>query len=137
MKPKQDSLFDNMINVLPVYVLIFALLIIPMLIPYSYFPVSKFYSEMTAVVLSSLIGIFAIIRAKRVEISSVGIATLLFGLFLVFQIVVIKIRIPGINLAIASEFLAATASYRCLLGNCHININSSFFWFIAIYWASC
>ncbi len=105
---KQENIFDTLMYSVPIYVLIFALFVIPLLIPYSYFPVSKFFSEMLAVVLSSIIGILSILRAKRIAISSVGIACGLFGIFLVLQIFVLPIRLPGINIAIASEFFAAT-----------------------------
>jgi O-antigen ligase len=108
MNLKHESIFEKMIDAALIYTAIAALFILPLLIPYSYFPVSKFYSEILAVGLSSLIGVLSIIRAKRIEISSIGIATASFCVLLVLQIFVLPIRLPGINIAVASEFLAAT-----------------------------
>jgi len=101
------NLVPNLLDKI-IYLGIFALFIVPFLIPYSYFPVSKFYSEIIAVILSSLIGIFAIYRVERIEISSTGLATLIFGIFLILQIFLVHIRYPGVNLYVALEFFVAT-----------------------------
>ncbi|MFN8771161.1 MAG: Wzy polymerase domain-containing protein [Neisseriaceae bacterium] len=107
MANRQENIFDTLLNVGPVYILVFLLFIIPLLIPYSYYPVSKFSSEALAGIFGAAIGFFSIIRAKRVEISSISIAVILFGLFLLIQPLLIPIRLPGINMAIASWFWAA------------------------------
>lgn len=86
---------------------IFALFIIPFMIPYSYFPVSKFYSEILTLILALLLGLLSIYKAKNLSISSAGIACFLFMFFLLLQIVVIPIRFPGVNIAIAIEFAIA------------------------------
>lgn len=83
---------------------IYALFIIPFLIPYSYFPVSKFYAEISALSISLIIMVLSVFKAKRLSIASAGIACLLFAGFLLLQILVIPIRIPGINIAVAVEF---------------------------------
>ena len=49
---------------------IYALFIVPFLIPYSYFPVSKFYSEASAMLFSLIIGVLAIYRAPKIGIYS-------------------------------------------------------------------
>ncbi|MBY0380260.1 MAG: O-antigen ligase family protein [Burkholderiales bacterium] len=107
MKRNQENIFEAWLNVGPVYILVFLLFIIPMLIPYSYYPVSKFSSEVLAGILGASIGFFVILRAKRIDISSVTIAIILFGVFLLAQPLLIPIRLPGINMAIASWFWAA------------------------------
>jgi O-antigen ligase len=90
-----------------IYLSIFALFIVPFLIPYSYFPVSKFYSEISALAIAGFIGLVAIIRTKQIGVSSAGLACLGFALFLFSQIWLIPIRFPGVNIAIALEFLVA------------------------------
>lgn len=90
-----------------IHLSIFALFIVPFLIPYSYFPVSKFYSEISALAIASFIGLVAIIRTKQIGVSSAGLACLGFALFLFFQIWLVPIRFPGVNIAIALEFLVA------------------------------
>lgn len=108
MKYRQEKMFDSILNVGPIYALVFLLFIIPLLIPYSYYPVSKFSSEVLAGVFGASMGLFSIVRAKRIELSSIAIATTLFGLFLLIQPLVIPIRLPGINITIACWFWAAT-----------------------------
>ncbi len=80
-----------------------ALFILPFMIPYSYFPVSKFYSEMITLILALLVGVLCIYKAPRLSISSAGIASFLFALFLLLQIGVLPIRFPGINIFVAIE----------------------------------
>lgn len=108
MRHKQDNFFDSILSVGPIYVLVFLLFIVPLLIPYSYYPVSKFSSEVLAGIFGAAIGFFAILKADRIQISSISIATTLFGLFLLLQPLLIPIRLPGINIVIASWFWAAT-----------------------------
>lgn len=86
---------------------IYALFIVPFLIPYSYFPVSKFYSEMMTLVIALAIATLAIYKSKQLNISSAGIACFAFVLFLFLQVLVLPIRFPGINTAIAIEFAIA------------------------------
>ncbi len=97
-----NKLIDKLIGLF-----IYALFIVPFLIPYSYFPVSKFYSEASAMLFSLVIGILAIYRAPKIGISSAGISCGLFVIFLFLQILVIPIRLPGINLDVAMEFVVA------------------------------
>lgn len=100
---KKRNIFDIVIAVL-----VFMLFLIPLAIPFSYFPLSKFYSEVAALFLALLIGTLMILKSNRVSISSVGIGAILFALFLILQIVLVDIRFPGINLAISCEFIVAT-----------------------------
>jgi O-antigen ligase len=104
MHHKRDKALDSSI-----VISIFALFTIPFLITLNFFPISKFYSEMSALVLSGLIAVLTIYRAKRICISHVSIACALFAMFLVLQIFVVAIRLPGINLIIALEFLVGLA----------------------------
>ena len=97
-----NKLIDRLISIS-----IFALFIIPFLIPYSYFPVSKFYSELSAMVISFIIGILAIYKSPKIGISSAGISCAAFVIFLLLQVMVIPIRLPGINLDVAMEFVIA------------------------------
>ncbi len=46
-------------------------------------------------------------KAKILSISSAGIASFAFMLFLLLQVIVIPIRFPGVNIAIAIEFAIA------------------------------
>lgn len=87
-----------------IYFSIFALFIVPLLVPYSYFPVSKFYSEVLVLIIAATFSLFSIYRVDKLSVSSVGIATILFAIFLVLQIWIVDIRFPGINLVIALEF---------------------------------
>lgn len=91
-----------------IYVTIFAFFLLPLSIPYSYFPLSKFYSEVMVLILALILGLLMLTRSKVIAISSCGIASTLFALFLILQIVLIQIRFPGINLAVALEFIIAT-----------------------------
>lgn len=91
-----------------IYITIFAFFLLPLAIPYSYFPLSKFYSEVIVLSLALLLGLLMLTRSKVIAISSVGIASILFALFLILQIVLINIRFPGINLVVALEFIIAT-----------------------------
>ena len=100
---KRTNPLDNAVDKL-ISVFIYALFIIPFLIPYSYFPVSKFYAEMLSLVFALCIGVLAIYRAPRISISSAGISCAAFALFLLLQVMVIPIRFPGVNVAIAIEF---------------------------------
>ncbi|MBP9742702.1 MAG: O-antigen ligase family protein [Burkholderiales bacterium] len=86
---------------------IYALFIVPFLIPYSYFPVSKFYSEILTLIIAMAIMVLAVFRVERINIASVGIASFLFMCLLLLQIILLNIRIPGINIAIAIEFMVA------------------------------
>lgn len=87
---------------------VFVLFVIPFLIPYSYMPVSKFYSEMFSLIFASFIGLIGVYRANKIHISTVGIASLIFGIFLLLQILFVNIRFPGINIVAAIEFFIAT-----------------------------
>ncbi len=91
-----------------IYYLIASLFIIPLLIPFSYFPVSKFYSELAAVVIANCIGIMVIINTKTIRFSVITIACGLFAIFLLLQPLFIPIRLPGINIFVAIEFITAT-----------------------------
>ncbi|HMT02839.1 MAG TPA: Wzy polymerase domain-containing protein [Burkholderiales bacterium] len=83
---------------------IFSLFIVPLLVPYSYFPVSKFYSEILVLIIAAVFSLFTFYRVSQLSVSSTGIASILFTIFLILQIGVINIRIPGVNLAVALEF---------------------------------
>jgi len=108
MKHKQEAFFDWLLSVGPVYSLIFLLFIVPLLIPYSYYPVTKFSSEVLAGLFGSAIGFFVVLRNKRIEIPSIAIASMLFAGFLLLQPLLVPIRLPGINMVIACWFWAAT-----------------------------
>ena len=84
---------------------IFGLFIIPLLIPYSYFPVVKFYSEIVALVIAAVTTLLVSYKVERISISSAGIAALLFALLLLLQIGVVDIHFPGVNIVIAIELL--------------------------------
>ena len=106
------KLFDVLVAAL-----IFSLFIIPFVIISSYFPVSKFYSELSAMILAVLLGVVLICRAKTINITPVAIACFVFALFLLVQIMFVDIRFPGINIAMAIEF--------ALIGVFSIGISSS------------
>lgn len=97
-------------NILDITIIIsvFMLFLIPLAIPFSYFPLSKFYSEIAALFLALLMGTLMVFKSPRISISSVGIASILFATFLILQLLVIKIRFVGINLAVCCEFIIAT-----------------------------
>lgn len=101
-----ENITNNIIDKL-IGLFIYALFIVPFLIPYSYFPVSKFYSEMSTLVFAMIIAVLCIYKAPKISISSAGIACIAFGMFLLLQIIVLPIRFPGINLAISMEFAVA------------------------------
>lgn len=84
---------------------IFVLFAGPFLTPFSYFPVSKFYSEMLTLVMSFLIGTLMLYRAQRVLVGPAAVACGLFILFLILQIPVLHVAVPGVNLFVALEFV--------------------------------
>lgn len=84
---------------------IFGIFIIPFLTPYSYFPLSKFFSESSVLILALALGVLGIIRSKKIAISNAGIAALLFGVFLLLQPLFIPIRLPGVNMFVALQVL--------------------------------
>ena len=94
-----DKLFDVVVAAL-----IFSLFIIPFFIISSYFPVSKFYSEISAMLLAVLLGVVLICRAKTISITPAAIACFAFAIFLLVQIIFVTIRFPGINISMAIEF---------------------------------
>ncbi len=94
-----DKLFDVVVAAL-----IFSLFIIPFFIIASYFPVSKFYSEISAMLLAVLLGVVLICRAKTISITPAAIACFAFAIFLLVQIIFVTIRFPGINISMAIEF---------------------------------
>jgi O-antigen ligase len=108
MKHKQELFFDWLLKVGPIYALVMLLFIVPMLIPYSYYPVSKFSSEVLAGIFGSAIGFCVVLKNKRIEIPSIAIAAVLFGIFLLLQPLLIPIRLPGINMVVACWFWAAS-----------------------------
>lgn len=121
-----------------IHTMIFAFFLIPLAIPYSYFPLSKFYSEVVVLGLALILGMLMIFRGKSIAISSVGVASILFSLFLILQIFFIHIRFPGINLAIACEFIIATilsigvVSYIDGLENIHKKLTLIVMWAVLI-----
>ncbi|MCE3268243.1 MAG: hypothetical protein K0R49_495 [Burkholderiales bacterium] len=88
-----------------IFLSLIALFTAPFLIPYSYFPITKFYSELLALCLSCLVALLLILRAKQIAISNAGIACGLFIIFLIIQIWVVNVHFSGINIDIAIEFL--------------------------------
>lgn len=86
-----------------------ALFTAPFLIPFSYFPLTKFYSELLAICLASVSALLMILRAKQISIGNAGIACGLFIVFLVIQIWVVNVHFSGININIAIEFLIGMA----------------------------
>ena len=101
-----DSIANKLADKL-IGLFIYALFIVPFLIPHGYFPVSKFYAETSAMLFSLIIGILAIYRAPKIGISSAGISCGIFVIFLFLQVLVIPIRLPGINFNVAMEFVVA------------------------------
>jgi O-antigen ligase len=80
---------------------------LPFLITYSYYPVGKFHAEFLSLVLGIAFSMFAILRAERISISNVGIACILFIIFLFIQMATLNLNYPGIHLVIIIEALAA------------------------------
>ena len=109
-----DKLFDMVVAAL-----VFSLFVIPFLIISSYFPVSKFYSEISAMFLAVLLGVVLICRSKTINISPVAIACFVFAVFLLVQVFFVRIRFPGVNISMAIEFI--------FLGVFSIGISSSIF----------
>ena len=99
-----QSLTDKVLDKL-IWIGFFALFIVPFLSPGSYPPVSKIYSEGFSLIIALAIGMLAIFKTKDVSISHGGIAAILFALFLLLQVLVIPIRIPGINFVVAIEMM--------------------------------
>src|SRR5579863_2159707 len=98
------KIFDKLI-----FLSLIALFTAPFLIPYSYFPVTKFYSELLTLCLAALAAVLMIFRAQRIAISNAGIACSLFIVFLMVQIFAINVHFSGINIDIAVEFLIGMA----------------------------
>src|SRR6185437_2462418 len=96
----QRKIFDKLI-----FLSLIALFTAPFLIPYSYFPVTKFYSELLTLCLAAFTAVLMIFRAGRIAISNAGIACGLFVIFLIVQIFVVNVHFSGININIAIEFL--------------------------------
>lgn len=92
-----------------IFLSLVALFTVPFLIPYSYFPVSKFYSEMITLVAGSFAALLMILRSRNIAISHVGIASALFIVFLLIQIPVVGVRFPGVSIAVAIEFVIGLA----------------------------
>ncbi len=86
-----------------------ALFTIPFLVPFSYFPVTKFYSELLALCFASFSAILMIFRSKQISISHAGIACALFIIFLLLQISIVNVYFSGINIDIAIEVLIGLA----------------------------
>ncbi len=99
---------DNILEQL-IYIMIFALFNVPFLLPNSYYPEGKFYQELFAIFGSTFICIVSVYRSHRVSISSAGIATFLFGIFLLFQVALGYIRIPSVSIDTSIELFAVTA----------------------------
>lgn len=81
------------------------ILVLPSLITSTYYPVIRFYPELIALTFSGFIGLIAVYKMEYLRVSSVAIAAFLFIQFIVLQIFVAHVRIPGINLVVAIEFL--------------------------------
>ncbi|MCC2625515.1 MAG: hypothetical protein K0R14_1388 [Burkholderiales bacterium] len=92
-----------------IFLSLIALFTVPFLVPYSYFPVTKFYSELLALCLASLSAILMIFRKEQISISNVGIACALFIVFLLLQIPIVNVYFSGINIDVAIEVLIGLA----------------------------
>jgi O-antigen ligase len=87
------------------FILFLLLFTVPFLSPGSYFPVGKFYAEGFSLIIALGIGVFFIVQSESIKISSSTIACVLFAAFLILQVVVLTIRIPGINYLVALEVM--------------------------------
>lgn len=88
-----------------IFLSLVALFTAPFLLPYSYFPVTKFYSEILALGIAGVAALLMIFRAKQIAVANAGIACALFIIFLLLQIPLVGVRIPGINIDVAIIFL--------------------------------
>lgn len=89
------------------FISIVALFTIPGLITYNYFPLSKFYSELSALIIGAFIILIGVFYLPRVSISSAGIASFAFAIFVLLQILVVKINFIDISLVTAFEMIIA------------------------------
>ncbi|MCX8514607.1 MAG: Wzy polymerase domain-containing protein [Burkholderiales bacterium] len=87
------------------FILFLLLFTVPFLSPGSYFPVGKFYAEGFSLIIAFAIGVFFIIQSERIKISSITIACVLFAAYLLLQVVVLPIRVPGINYLVALQVM--------------------------------
>jgi O-antigen ligase len=106
MSNNKISTLDLLIEKWTLYILLFCFFNVPMLIPYSYYPLSKFYSEFFALFFAILIGVFLIYKSKRIEITHIVIASLLFITVLLLQISLMQIRFPGVSIYAIYQFLS-------------------------------
>ena len=90
-----------------IFVLNIILFSAPFCIAYNYIPFPTFYTEFAATSSAVILAFVIFLKSKVIAISSSGIACLSFAIFLLLQIFILNIRIPGINLAIAFEFVVA------------------------------
>ena len=97
--------FNKTIFTILAYISIFCLFVAPLLIPSSYYPVTKFCSEALALIFAMWGSMFAIFASTRIRVSSIAIATLLFAILLLAQILFLHINFVGINLVVALELV--------------------------------
>lgn len=92
-----------------VNVVFFALLaviaIVPFAIPFAYFPISKFYSEIVSLVAGIFIFALAAFTKKELKLPPVTIAAFLFAIFALIQPFFVKIYFPGNNHYVALLFV--------------------------------
>jgi O-antigen ligase len=105
MNRNKSNVMDLMIERWVLYILFFCFFNVLTFIPYSYFPVSTFYSEYFVLFFALIIGVFLIYRSNRIEIPVIAIASLLFILVLLLQIIFIQIRNPGISIYVMYQFM--------------------------------
>jgi hypothetical protein len=93
------------LNTKTINILLAALFICPFLIASNTFPIWMFYREVVALFAAALLGIILIIKSENIVIPSISFALLgIIGVLLI-QILVLHLNLPGINLAVAFEFL--------------------------------
>ena len=84
-----------------------AIFIVPFLITANYYPLPKFYAEVSCLILVLTLILLIIYRIKMIHIPVVSIGCFLFAFLLLLQPFIIQIKIRGINLSIATEFIVA------------------------------
>lgn len=85
--------------------MIASLAIIPFLLPFAYFPINKFISELFSILVALIIIIISTIKTQEIKVAPVSISCFLFAVFAIIQPIFININLPSINLYLLLLFI--------------------------------
>jgi O-antigen ligase len=79
-------------------ILLISITIVPFLIPVSYFPINKFFSEIFSILSALIVVLLFIFNSTQIKISAVTVACFMFAIFAIMQPIFVDITLFSINL---------------------------------------